>query len=114
MRKQTDPIVLLLQAAADPTRLAIIRQLSSDGQVCACGFTACCEVAQPTVAHHLRVLCEVGWVEGERRSTWIWCSLRPQATARLQQLAGQITPGSARPAEAFGSTPGALPGVQPN
>ena len=28
MKRQTDPDVLLLQAAADPTRLAILRQLS--------------------------------------------------------------------------------------
>ena len=40
MKRQTDPDVLLLQAAADPTRLAILRQLSDLREVCACDFTA--------------------------------------------------------------------------
>ena len=67
MKRATDPDVILLQAAADPTRLAILRELSSDGFVCACDFTSCCDVAQPTVSHHLKVLREAGWIVGERR-----------------------------------------------
>src|SRR3954467_13619826 len=47
--------VRLFQALADPTRLAIVKQLASDGEVCACDFTSCCDVSQPTVSHHLRV-----------------------------------------------------------
>jgi ArsR family transcriptional regulator len=92
MKRQTDPDVLLLQAAADPTRLAILRQLSDLPEVCACDFTACCDVSQPTVSHHLKVLRDVGWIEGERRGTWIWYSLRPQAVARFRELAGGFGP----------------------
>jgi ArsR family transcriptional regulator len=102
MRKQTDPDVILLQAVADPTRLAIIRQLSDSGAVCACEFTECCGVSQPTVSHHLKVLREAGWIEGERRGTWIWYSIRPEAAARFVSLAGQFLPGPAKPAEALG------------
>ena len=64
MKRQTDPDVLLLQAAADPTRLAILRQLSDAPEVCACDFTACCDVSQPTVSHHLKVLRDAGWIDG--------------------------------------------------
>ena len=92
MKRQTDPDVLLLQAAADPTRLAILRQLSAEETVCACDFTACCDVSQPTVSHHLKVLREAGWVESERRGTWIWYRLRPEAAERFRQLAGEIEP----------------------
>lgn len=98
MKRQTDPDVLLLQAAADPTRLAILRQLSTEGGVCACDFTSCCDVGQPTVSHHLKVLREAGWVTGERQGTWIWYSICPDAVARFRELAGEITPGAARPA----------------
>jgi ArsR family transcriptional regulator len=113
MKRQRDPDVLLLQAAADPTRLSILRQLSREGPVCACDFTACCEVSQPTVSHHLRVLREAGWVSGERRGTWIWYSLRPEAVDRFRALAGQIEPVSSRPVAALGSTGRRLPGVTP-
>ena len=90
MKRQTDPDVLLLQAAADPTRLAILRQLSDAPEVCACDFTACCDVSQPTVSHHLKVLREAGWIAGERRGTWVWYALRPEAVARFRELAGAV------------------------
>jgi ArsR family transcriptional regulator len=101
MKRQTDPDVRLLQAAADPTRLAILRQLSADGEVCACNFTACCDVAQPTVSHHLKVLREAGWVSTERRGTWIWYAIRPEASRRFHQLAGEVEPAGALPAAAL-------------
>ena len=96
VKRATDPDVLLLQAAADPTRLSILRQLSAEGAVCACNFTDCCGVAQPTVSHHLRVLRTAGWVSSERQGTWIYYSLRPEAVARFRELAGHLQPGPAR------------------
>jgi DNA-binding transcriptional ArsR family regulator len=111
MKRQTDPDVLLLQAAADPTRLAILRQLSECAEVCACDFTACCDVSQPTVSHHLKVLRQAGWIDGERRGTWIWYSIRPQAVARFRELAGGFGGGVPLAAGMAGRT---LPVVQPS
>ena len=91
----TDPDALLLHGAADPSRLAILRQLAAGDEVCACDLTACCDVAQPTVSHHLKVLRETGWVSFERRGTWVWYRLRPDAVERFQRIAGglkQIAP----------------------
>jgi ArsR family transcriptional regulator len=101
VKRSTDPDVRLLQAAADPTRLAILRQLSAGSEVCACDFSSCCVVGQPTVSHHLRVLREAGWVESERRGTWVWYSIRPDAVARFRALAGEMAPGTAQPAAAL-------------
>jgi ArsR family transcriptional regulator, arsenate/arsenite/antimonite-responsive transcriptional repressor len=92
--RTTDPDVLLLQAAADKTRLGMLRQLSIGGPVCACDLTGGANVSQPTVSHHLKVLREAGWISGERRGTWIWYSLRPEAVARFRQLAAVIDPTS--------------------
>jgi ArsR family transcriptional regulator len=89
---QRDPDVLLLQALADPTRLGIVRQLASEQSVCACDLTACCDLAQPTVSHHLRVLREAGVVEGERRGTWVYYSLRSDALERLDRIVGGLLP----------------------
>ena len=113
MKRATDPDVVLLQAAADPTRLAILRQLSTEGAVCACKLTACCDVAQPTVSHHLKVLREAGWISGERRATWIWYSIRPEAVARFRELAGEITPAGARPVVELAGRSRRLTVVQP-
>ena len=88
----TDPDALLLQGAADPTRLAILRQLAGGDEVCACDFTACCDVAQPTVSHHLKVLREAGWVTSERRASCVYYRLRPEAVERFRAIAGELAP----------------------
>ena len=112
MKRQTDPDVLLLQAAADPTRLAILRQLSVEGSVCACDFSGCCDVRQPTVSHHLKVLREAGWVSADRRASWVWYALRPEAVARFRQLAGQIEVAGSRVAGPMGASSRHLPVLQ--
>jgi DNA-binding transcriptional ArsR family regulator len=38
------------------------------------------------------VLREAGWVDTERRGTWIWYSLRPLAVDRFRELAGEVRP----------------------
>jgi ArsR family transcriptional regulator len=102
MKRSSDPDVRLLRAAADPVRLSILRQLSADGPTCACDFSDCCDIKQSTVSHHLKVLREAGWIEGQRRGTWIWYSIRPDAVARFGAIAGAIQPGAARPAADLG------------
>jgi ArsR family transcriptional regulator, arsenate/arsenite/antimonite-responsive transcriptional repressor len=97
MKRITDPDALLLQGAADPTRLAILRQLAGAAEVCACEFTTCCDVGQPTVSHHLKVLREAGWVTSERRGNWVWYRLRPEAVHRFRLIAGELAPSSGSP-----------------
>lgn len=88
---EIDPDVRLFQALADPTRLAIVRELAGAAEVCACDFTTCCDVQQPTVSHHLRVLREAGVVEPERRGTWIYYHLAPAVADRLRALASEFS-----------------------
>jgi DNA-binding transcriptional ArsR family regulator len=104
MKRQFEPDVRLLQAAADPTRLAILRQLSGEDAVCACDFTACCDVAQPTVSHHLKVLREAGWVTSERRGSWVFYRLSPEAAARFEALAAALAGGASGPQAASVAT----------
>src|SRR5215213_10868621 len=85
-----DPDVQLLQALGHPTRLSIVRELTGTSEVCACDFTSCCDVQQPTVSHHLRILKEAGVIEAERRGTSIYYRLVPAAADRLRALAGEL------------------------
>jgi ArsR family transcriptional regulator, arsenate/arsenite/antimonite-responsive transcriptional repressor len=86
-----DPDIQLLQALGHPTRLAIVRELVGTSQVCACDFTSCCDVGQPTVSHHLKILRDAGVIESERRGTSIFYSLVPAAAERLRALAGEMS-----------------------
>jgi DNA-binding transcriptional ArsR family regulator len=92
-----DPEVRLLAALADPTRLAIVRQLAADTETCACDFTACCDVSQPTVSHHLRVLREAGVVVSERIGQRIYYRLAPDTAERLGSVARSLLPGGLVP-----------------
>ena len=99
----------LLNAIADPTRLDILRQLAA-GECCACDIAACYDLRQPTVSHHLKVLRDAGWLDAERRGTWIWYSLRPPAADRLRAI-GDGLAGAGGGAPARGARQ--LPVIQP-
>ena len=112
MKRADDPDLVLLAAIADPVRLAILRQLSVDGPTCACDFSDCCDITQPTVSHHLKVLRQAGWIEGKRRGTWIWYSIRADAVERWERIAAGIRRATPRPASTIGpagSGPRSLP-----
>ena len=90
--------VRLLAALADPTRLAIVRELAATTETCACDFTAIGDVRQPTISHHLKVLREAGVVTSERRGQWIWYRLAPDVAVRLASIARGMIPGGLIPA----------------
>ncbi len=100
-----DPDIRLLSALADPTRLAIVRELAGSSETCACDLTTCCDVRQPTVSHHLRVLREAGIVASERRGQQIYYWLTPETSTRLAELARGLVPGGLISLEPRNSTP---------
>ena len=93
MAKSTDPDIQLLAALADPTRMEILRELASSPEVCACDFTSCCDVSQPTVSHHLKVLRDAGAVTSERRGNWVFYRIAPNLIERLGGIAQGLIPG---------------------
>ncbi|MGH2429743.1 MAG: ArsR/SmtB family transcription factor [Candidatus Limnocylindria bacterium] len=91
--RATDPDVQLLSAMADATRLSILRQLGEAGgeAICACDFTECCNVTQPTISHHLKVLREAGILISERRGTNIWYGFAPGFRERFAGIGASLT-----------------------
>jgi ArsR family transcriptional regulator len=113
MKGPIDPDVRLLQAAADPARLEILRQLAAIEAICACDFTDCCGVSQPTVSHHLKVLRSAGWVRSERRRNSIFYRLDPLAVERFGAIVAGLgsAPGNRSGGLGVAGTP--LPVIQP-
>ena len=72
------------KALADPTRVAIVNRLAGAGEVCVCALVDEFELSQPTISHHLRLLREAGLVESERRGTWAYYRLVPEAFGELR------------------------------
>ena len=102
MTRSLDPDVRLLAALADPTRLEMLRELAGSAEVCACDFTDCCEVSQPTVSHHLKVLREAGVVVSERRGNSIFYRIAPDLIERMGTIAKGLVPGGLVPLSALG------------
>jgi len=80
-----------LKALADPTRLRLVSMvLSSDnGELCTCDVIEPLGLSQPTISHHFKKLTEAGLVTGERRGTWTYYRIVPEA---LSALAAVISP----------------------
>ncbi|MBR7839773.1 helix-turn-helix transcriptional regulator [Actinospica durhamensis] len=87
----------VFKALADPIRLRLFSLIASfeGGQACVCDLTGPFDVSQPTISHHLRVLREAGLVDSERRGTWVYYWVLPDALARLSSL---LAPAAATPA----------------
>lgn len=103
MAKTTDPDIQLLAALADTTRMEILRELAGSPEVCACDFTSCCDVQQPTVSHHLRVLRDAGAVTSERIGNRVYYRIAPNLNERLAAITGGLMPGTSATASALAS-----------
>jgi ArsR family transcriptional regulator len=84
-----EDLATVFKALSDPTRVAIVSRLASGEQCCVCDLTGAFELSQPTVSHHLRILRDAGLVEAERRGTFAYYWLVPQA---IERLAGVFSP----------------------
>jgi ArsR family transcriptional regulator, arsenate/arsenite/antimonite-responsive transcriptional repressor len=71
------------KALGDPTRLAIVNQLAAADEVCVCHLVPNAGLSQPTISHHLKLLRDAGLVTSERRGTWAYYRLVPEAAAEL-------------------------------
>ena len=89
--RTVDPDVQLLSALADPVRLSFVRQRAGSDGICACDFSECCTVSQPTISHHLKVLREAGVLKSERQGTNIIYSLSPDFTRRWAVLGASLS-----------------------
>jgi ArsR family transcriptional regulator len=82
--KAAERLAGLFKALADPTRVAIVNRLSAADEVCVCDLTAAFGLSQPTISHHLRILRDAGLVDSERRGTWGYYRIVPEAIDALR------------------------------
>jgi ArsR family transcriptional regulator, arsenate/arsenite/antimonite-responsive transcriptional repressor len=79
-----------LKALSDPGRLRLLSVVASHtgGEACVCDLSAGIELSQPTISHHLKVLKTAGLLESERRGSWVYYRVIPEALDQLSQLLG--------------------------
>jgi len=88
---QAETAATFLKAIADPVRLRLMSVIAANEETCVCEMTGEFDVSQPTISHHLRVLREAGWVDSERRGTWVYYRPRPDAIDAVAGLFARPT-----------------------
>ena len=90
MKKPYAKYAEIFKALADPNRLMIVDMLSG-GELCACMILAKFNITQPTLSHHMKILCGCGLVNGRKQGKWTYYSIRGEAQKEtvsfLQKLA---------------------------
>jgi ArsR family transcriptional regulator, arsenate/arsenite/antimonite-responsive transcriptional repressor len=83
----------MLKALSDPVRLRLLSVVASHsgGEACVCDISAGITVGQPTVSHHLKVLRNAGLLDSQRRGSWVYYRVIPEALQQLSTLLGADT-----------------------
>lgn len=70
----TIDVAVICKALGDNNRLQIVQMLS-DGEKCGCKLLEAFEITQPTLSHHMKILCECGLVNDRKEGKWHHYSL---------------------------------------
>ena len=78
----------LFRVLGDRHRVKILNTLlrAAGSAVCVCDFIDQLGLAQPTVSYHLKQLTDAGLLEREKRGTFAYFRIRPEAMDRLHGL----------------------------
>lgn len=64
----------IFKGLCDPNRLTIL-ELLCDGEKCGCHLLEELKIGQPTLSHHMKILCESGLVKIRKDGKWSHYSL---------------------------------------
>ena len=81
---------LLFKALGDPTRLEIVDMISC-GELCACKILERFNITQPSLSHHMKILCDCGLVRGRKEGKWTYYSLDEKAVQNFKDILAKIT-----------------------
>lgn len=87
-QEQAGEFARTFKALGDPVRLRLLSLVASHegGEACVCDISPTFDLSQPTISHHLKVLRDAGLLDCERRGTWVYYWVIPEALQRLSGL----------------------------
>ena len=75
---------VMFKALCDENRLRIL-QLLRDGERCACSLLEEMRVTQPTLSHHMKILCDAGVVVGRKEGKWMHYSISDEGLGEMRE-----------------------------
>jgi ArsR family transcriptional regulator len=74
-----------IKALTDENRLAIMLALQQ-GEKCACVLLEELNITQPTLSHHMRILCDSELVSGRKDGKWMYYSISPEGVSDFREM----------------------------
>ena len=88
---QEQDMAWVFKALSDENRIRILGQLRS-GEKCACKLLEALNISQPTLSHHMKILCDAGLVTGRREGKWTHYSIRCEGICRVRGRMKELLP----------------------
>lgn len=80
----------IFKAFCDESRLRILELLRS-GERCACVLLRDLDISQPTLSHHMKILCESGVVVGRKEGKWTYYSINKNGSRYAAEMLLMLT-----------------------
>ena len=80
----------VFKALCDENRIRILKLLTG-GEKCACKLLDELSVTQPTLSHHMKILCDSGIVSGRKEGKWMYYSISEQGAEYARNLLLELT-----------------------
>ena len=80
----------VFKAFCDENRLMILEMLQS-GEKCACVLLEKLKITQPTLSHHMKILCDSGIVSARRDGKWTYYSFDKRGVEYALELLERLT-----------------------
>ena len=83
-------ITVIFKALCDENRVQIFRILQG-GELCACHLLEQMNLSQPTLSHHMKILCDSGLVVGRKEGKWMHYSISSEGAKIASDCLKEIT-----------------------
>ena len=77
--------IKIFKALSDESRLDIMDILAS-GEKCGCELLEAMKISQPTLSHHMHILCDAGLVDSHKEGKWIHYSLSSVGATQIKSM----------------------------
>lgn len=93
MKNKYTETAQIFKAFCDENRIRIIEMLQT-GEKCACNILEELNVTQPTLSHHMKILCDSGIVESRKEGKWTHYKISDSGRNNAIELLKEITANS--------------------
>lgn len=80
----------IFKAFCDENRIRILKLLTT-GEKCACKLLEEINITQPTMSHHMKILCDSGIVVGRKEGKWMYYSISPEGSETAVKYIEELT-----------------------